>query len=74
MSLIVRHKDTGYFLQSHDSWTNHLDHAMQFNSGLRLVDYIEHGGVTEESDHLEVLVIPPFAGTMPLSEPTPLYS
>ena len=59
MSLVVRHKDTGCYLQAHDSWTNHLESAMHFNSGLRLVDYIEHGGVHDKLDCIEVVVIPP---------------
>lgn len=32
---------------------------MHFNSGLRLVDYIEHGGVHDKLDCIEVVVIPP---------------
>src|SRR5688500_12582459 len=47
MSFVVRHKSTGYYLQSHRAWTSHLDSALHFNSGLRLVNYIERGGVHE---------------------------
>ena len=49
MSLIVRNKDTGCYLQAHDLWTRELNAAMRFNSGLRLVDYVEHGGVKEKN-------------------------
>jgi len=32
---------------------------MRFNSGLRLVDYVEHsGGVREKPDYIEVIVLP----------------
>lgn len=58
MSLVVRHKDTGCYLQAHDSWTKQLESAMHFHSGLRLVDYIEHGGVHGKLDRIEVIVIP----------------
>ena len=59
MSLVVRHRDTGCYLQGHDLWTPELDGAMRFNSGLRLVDYVEHGGVHTGLEQIEVIVIPP---------------
>ena len=58
MSFVVRHKSTGYYLQSHQCWTNELDSALRFNSGLRLVHYVERGGVRESPEQLEVLVVP----------------
>jgi hypothetical protein len=59
MSFVLRHKGTGYYLQSHECWTNELKSAMQFNSGLRLVDYVEREGARENPEQLEVLVVPP---------------
>jgi hypothetical protein len=64
MSLVVRHKETGCYLQAHGCWTTHLDEAMRFNSGLRLVDYVEDGGVSEKLESIEILVIPPAQGRM----------
>jgi hypothetical protein len=58
MSLIVRHKGTGQYLHAKGAWTPELDNAMQFNSGLRLVDYLEHsGGVHEKPDQIEVIIL-----------------
>ena len=59
MSLVVRHKGTGQYLQAHGAWTPELNNAMRFNSGLRLVDYVEYsGGVREKPDQIEVIVLP----------------
>ena len=58
MSFVVRHKETGFYLRAHDSWTNQIDGALCFNSGLRLVDYVEHGGVREKPERIEILVLP----------------
>jgi hypothetical protein len=57
MSFIVRHKITGRYLQGHGEWTNQPASALQFNSGLKLVDYLERGGVREKSDQLEIVVV-----------------
>jgi hypothetical protein len=66
MSLVVRHKDTGQYLQAHGCWTSQLECAMQFNSGLRLVDYVEHdGGVHEKAEQIEIVVL----DGMSLNEP-----
>jgi hypothetical protein len=58
MSYVVRHKSTGRYLEGRDQWTSHLEHALQFNSGLKLVSYIERGNVHESQDSLEVLTLP----------------
>jgi hypothetical protein len=59
MSLIVRHKGTGQYLQAHGAWTPEQNNAMRFNSGLRLVDYVEHsGGIHEKPDQIEVIILP----------------
>jgi hypothetical protein len=58
MSYVVRHKNTGHYLQGHDQWTTHLGSALQFNSGMKLVHYIERGGLRVTADTLEILVIP----------------
>jgi hypothetical protein len=59
MSFIVRNKRTGHYLQGQGLWTNHLDSALQFNSGLKLVDYIEHGGIHETPEGVEIVILPP---------------
>jgi hypothetical protein len=63
MSFVIRHKGTGYYLQSHHRWTNQLESALRFNSGLRLVHYVERGGVRENTEQIEVLIVPPGAGS-----------
>lgn len=66
MSLVVRHKATGQYLQAHGCWTCHLESAMRFNSGLRLVDYAEHnGGLHEKAEQIEIIVL----GAARLNEP-----
>ena len=60
MSFVVRHKNTGRFLRGHDDWTAEQREALQFNSGLKLVDYLEHGGVHEKADAMEIVVLPAF--------------
>jgi hypothetical protein len=57
MSYVVRHKSTGRYLQGRDEWTNHLESALQFNSGLNLVKFVE-GGVHEPQERLEVVMLP----------------
>ena len=55
----MRHKGTGQYLQGHCAWTSHLDSAMQFNSGLRLLDYLQdQAGIREKEERLEILVLP----------------
>ena len=56
MSLLVRHKNTGNYLQGHCVWTTDPSVAMQFTSGLKLVDYIEHGGVREKAEQIEIII------------------
>jgi hypothetical protein len=67
MSFVVRHKSTGHYLESHHRWTNELESALRFNSGLRLVNYVERAGLRESPEQLEVLIVPPgsaSAGTL----------
>jgi len=59
MSFVIRHKGTGFYLQSHQRWTNQAESALRFNSGLRLVNYVERGGMRENPEQLEVLIVPP---------------
>jgi hypothetical protein len=58
MSFIVRHKTTGDFLKGRGEWTNQQGAALQFNTGLRLVDYLERQNLRAQSDALEVMVYP----------------
>jgi hypothetical protein len=58
MSFIVRHKKTGHYLQGQGQWAHHLDAALQFNSGLKLVDYLEHGGMRESPESVEIIITP----------------
>jgi hypothetical protein len=58
MSLIVRNKTTGCYLQGHGLWTRQLEGAMQFNSGLRLVDYVEDRGVKGQMEEIEIVILP----------------
>lgn len=58
MSYVVRHKSTGRYLQGRDTWTNHLENALQFNTGLKLVNYVQSGNVHETEDLLEVIATP----------------
>jgi hypothetical protein len=58
MSLIVRHKNTGHYLRSHGQWTHHLDSALQFNSGLKLIDYLQRGAFREKPESLEIIIVP----------------
>lgn len=80
MSLVVRHKCTGCYLRAHGVWTHELESAMQFNSGLKLVDYLEHGGVKEKPDQIEVVVFsaprngPASSGNSPLHLESPFTS
>lgn len=58
MSLVVRHKDTGQYLQAHGCWTAALESAMRFNSGLRLVDYMgDDVGARANAEQIELVVI-----------------
>jgi hypothetical protein len=60
MSYVVRHKSTGRYLEGRDQWTTHLESALQFNSGLKVVSYVEqNGNVHESQDALEVLPLGP---------------
>lgn len=59
MSLVIRHKGTGFYLQSHHRWTNQVESALRFNSGLRLVNYVERGGMRENQEQIEILIVPP---------------
>jgi hypothetical protein len=59
MSFVVRHKGTGQYLQGQGAWTPQLDSAMQFNSGRRLLDYLQdRSGVHEKEEGLEIVVLP----------------
>jgi hypothetical protein len=58
MSFVVRHKNTGRYLRGQDDWTPEERDALQFTSGLKLIDYIEHGGAHEKPDAMEILVCP----------------
>lgn len=61
MSFVVRNKGTGRYLRGQDDWTPEEREALQFPSGLKLVDYLEHGGAHEKADSMEVLIWPPLA-------------
>lgn len=56
MSFVVRHKNTGRYLRGQDDWTPEETDALQFSSGLKLIDYLEHGGAHEKPDVMEILV------------------
>ena len=58
MSFVVRNKNTGRYLRGLDDWTPEECDALQFRSGLKLIDYIEHGGAHEKPDAMEILVWP----------------
>jgi len=58
MSFVVRHKNTGNYLRGQDDWTAEERDALQFSSGLKLIDYIEHGGVHENPEAMEILICP----------------
>ena len=58
MSFVVRHKGTGRFLRGHHDWTAEQREALQFNSGLKLVNYVEHGGVHEKAEAMEIVILP----------------
>ena len=60
MSFVVRHKSTGRYLRGQDDWSAEEGDALQFSSGLKLVDYVEHGGVRDKLDNVEVVVLPQF--------------
>ena len=56
MSFILKHKRTGCYLQGSNQWTSQMDYALQFSSGMKLVDYIERSGVHERADAMEIIV------------------
>ncbi|HTG44336.1 MAG TPA: hypothetical protein VK633_07370 [Verrucomicrobiae bacterium] len=56
MSFVVRHKSTGCYLRGQDDWTPQEEAALQFPTGLKLVDYVEHGGVHEKAEVVEIVV------------------
>jgi hypothetical protein len=58
MSFVVRHKNTGRYLRGQDDWTPEERDAIQFSSGLKLIDYLEHGGAHEKPDVMEILIWP----------------
>jgi hypothetical protein len=58
MSFLVRHKDTGRYLCGQDDWTAEEADALQFSSGLKLIDYIERGGAHERPEAMEIVVCP----------------
>jgi len=59
MSFVVRHKGTGQYLQGQGAWTPQLESAMHFNSGRRLLDYLQdRSGVHEKEEGLEIVVLP----------------
>jgi len=39
-----------------------MEAALRFNSGWRLVNYVERGGMRESEEQLEVLVVPQISG------------
>lgn len=57
MSLVVRHKNTGCYLQGKGQWTPRVDAALQFNSGLKLVEFLERGEPREKPESLEIVVL-----------------
>lgn len=58
MSFVVRHKQTGDFLRGQGEWTERLEEAAHFNSGIRLVHYLEWLGLARLPDLLEILPVP----------------
>jgi hypothetical protein len=54
----IRHKNTGHYLKGPGEWTNQLDAALQFNSGLKLITYLERTGIRERPEALEVITLP----------------
>jgi hypothetical protein len=58
MSFVVRNKNTGNYLRGQDDWTPEERDALQFSSGLKLIDYLEHGGAHEKPDVMEIVVWP----------------
>lgn len=69
MSYVIRHKATGDYLRAGHEWTSQLDLALHFNSGTRLVGYLEKTGNQDTADALEIIPVSP-AGE-PLSFPRP---
>ena len=45
-------------MRGQDDWSPEERDALQFNSGLKLIDYIEHGGAHEKADAMEILIWP----------------
>ena len=58
MSFVVRNKNTRRYLRGQDDWTREERDALQFSSGLKLIDYLEHGGAHEKPDAMEILIWP----------------
>jgi len=67
MSLVIRHKSTGWYLRGPDQWTSEQRDALQFSSGLKLVDYLERGGIHENADAVEIVVCASLMGFAALS-------
>ena len=59
MSYVLRRKNSGDFLGGPGEWTNQMERALHFNSGLNLVQYVERARVREPQDGLEVLLVSP---------------
>jgi hypothetical protein len=64
MSFVVRNKQTGRYLCGHDDWTPEERDALQFSSGLKLVDFVEHDAHVKQ-DAIEVLILPGLATDAP---------
>ena len=68
MSFVIRNKNTGRYLRGQDDWTPEERDALQFSSGLKLIDYLEHGGAHEKAEVMEILIWPAILQS-PLSQP-----
>jgi hypothetical protein len=58
MSFIVRQKNTGRYLQKPGEWTNRMEQALQFSSGMNLVRYVETERIGVSEELVEIVVVP----------------
>ena len=69
MTFVLRHKSTGSYLKGQNEWTPQLEAALQFDSGLKLVRYLEWNSVREKQDALEVIALGAGMGGLPSRAP-----
>ena len=65
MSYVIRHKSTGHYLRGKHEWTSELGCALHFNSGTRMVSYLEKTGEAAAADALEVIPVSPTDQPLP---------